>query len=216
MSLSPIGSLRRLSRRLCGLPRLSLEEMPDAPGLFKQYRGLLESGHKRVPGGWMFDGEFYPDYLTVGGASFAIRRNALKWCKGMGVDIGAGLWPLPGAIPVDIANGPGVDNCLENIVDGSQDFVFSSHCLEHIAEWQGTLTTWIHKVHKGGFIFLYLPHPTCKLWLPDNPAMAGHHKWSPTPDVIKEAFEERGLTVVDSDDGPDHYFSFYVCGRVLS
>jgi SAM-dependent methyltransferase len=206
--------LRRLGRRLLGIPELTLEEMPDAPGLFRQYRALLDSGHQRVPGGWMYDGEFYPDYLTVGGASFAIQRTALKWCKGRGVDIGAGLWPLPGATPIDVEAGPGVSNSLEKIAEGSLDFVFSSHCLEHIADWRPALRAWVGKLHKGGVVFLYLPHPTCKLWLPSNPAMTAHHKWSPTPEIIKQAFAELGLSVVDCDDGPDHFYSFYVCGRL--
>jgi hypothetical protein len=50
MNSKHIYSLRRLGRRLLGIPQLTLEEMPDAPGLFTQYRGLLETGHKRVPG----------------------------------------------------------------------------------------------------------------------------------------------------------------------
>ena len=209
-----IQKLRRLGRRVLGIPELTLEEMPDAPGLFRQYRGLLTTGHQRVPGGWLYDSEFYPDYLTVGGASFAIRRTALKWCQGRGIDIGAGLWPLPGATPIDIESGPGVQTPLESIVDGSQDFVFSSHCLEHIADWQSALRAWIGNLRKGGIVFLYLPHPSCKLWLPSNPAMTPHHLWSPTPEIIKRAFAELGLTVLDVDDGPAHYYSFYVCGTL--
>jgi len=209
-----IQKLRRLGRRVLGIPELTLEEMRDAPGLFRQYRGLLSTGHQRVPGGWLCEGEFYPDYLTVGGASFAIRRTALKWCQGHGIDIGAGLWPLPGATPVDIKIGPGMQTPLESIASSSQDFVFSSHCLEHIADWQSALRAWVGKLRKGGIVFLYLPHPSCKLWLPSNPAMTPHHLWCPTPEIIKRAFAELGLTVVDADDGPDHYYSFYVCGTL--
>lgn len=206
--------LRRFGRRVLGIQPLTLEEMPDAPGLFTQYRGLLDTGHRRVPGGWIYDGDFYPDYLTVGGASFAIQRTALKWCAGRGVDIGAGFWPLPGSTPIDIERGPGAGRTIDTVLDGSQDFVFSSHCLEHIADWKPALRSWVGKIRRGGILFLYLPHPTCKLWLPSNPAMQGHHRWSPTPAAIKSAFAEMGLTVVDCDDGPDHYCSFYVCGRL--
>lgn len=69
---------RPITRWLALAPATLLEEMPDHPPLFDQYRFLLATGHKRVPGGWIYDGEFYPDYLTVGGASFAIRRTALQ------------------------------------------------------------------------------------------------------------------------------------------
>jgi len=209
-----LRACRPITRRLALAPRVLLEEMPDAPGLFTQYRELLATGHKRVPGGWIYDGDFYPDYLTVGGASCAIRPTALQWCQGRGIDMGAGLWQLPGAVPIDIESGPGVRNSLQSIPDASQDFVFSSHCLEHIADWQAALRGWVAKLRRGGVLFLYLPHPSCKLWLPSNPAMAQHHKWSPTPEMIKRALDELGIRLVAGDDGPDHYYSFYVCGRL--
>ena len=79
--------------------------MPDHPAIFDQYRVLLETGHKRVLGGWMYEGAFYPDYLTVGGCSIAIQRTASRWCKGRGLDMGMHLLtvtpihgvPLPSA-----------------------------------------------------------------------------------------------------------------------
>ena len=70
--------LRPYGRRLFGAQEVLLEEMLDAPELFKHYRMLLESGHKRVPGGWLYENEFYPDYITVGGNSFAIQRTCKK------------------------------------------------------------------------------------------------------------------------------------------
>lgn len=200
-------------RRLGGAPVLLLEEMPDAPALFTSYRALLTSGHRRVQGGWVYEGEFYPDYLTVGGNSLAIKRTALKYCKGRGLDIGAAFWPLPGSTPIDTEQGPGLENRIEDILPGSQDYVFSSHCLEHIGPWEEALDSWIEKLRPGGVLFLYLPHPTCKLWHYTNPFMAGIHKWAPEPAVIEQALLRRGLTIVDKDEGPDHFFSFYYCAR---
>jgi hypothetical protein len=195
-----------------GIPELTLEEMPDRPALFDQYRALIETGHKRVPGGWTYDGEFYPDYLTVGGNSLAIRRTALKWCRGAGLDIGAGFWPLPGSTPVDTERGPGLQHPIASIAPGSQDYVFSSHCLEHIEDWGGAIDLWASKLKAGGVMFLYLPHPSCKLWHRSNPFVADTHKWVPTPEAVERALAERGFDVVDRDPGPDHFYSFYVCG----
>ncbi len=208
-----LKKLRAYFRGLGGGPRALPEEIDDLPALFRAYRSMIEVGHKRVPGGWVYEGEFYPDYLTVGGNSFAIRRPALKYCKGQGLDIGAGYWPLPGSTPIDTDQGLGLNNKLEDIPSNSQDYVFSSHCLEHILDWEITLANWISKIRPGGVLFLYLPHPSCKLWHMSNPFMKNIHKWVPDPETISKAITERGLTLIDRDDGPDHFYSFFICAR---
>ncbi|MBI2428141.1 MAG: methyltransferase domain-containing protein [Ignavibacteriales bacterium] len=200
-------------RRLIGDHPVPLEQMPDSPMLFRMYRDYLLTGHSRVPGGWMYGKEYYPDYITVGGNSLAIQRVALEYCKGKGIDVGASFWPLKGATPVDIASGAGVANRIEDIPAESQNFVFSSHCLEHIAEWETAIDEWIGKLKKGGTLFLYLPHPECKLWHRSNPLMADLHAWTPTPAIIAKALTKRNMKIVARDDGPDHFFSFYVCAR---
>jgi len=192
----------------------ALEEYPLAPDLFFAYRHwLAQPGVERAAGGWRYFGEFYPDYLFVGGASFAIFREATKHCRGQGVDVGAGLWPFPGAIPVDLERGPGSQRQIESIALASVDYVFSSHCLEHILEWKTALDRWISRLRKGGVIFLYLPHPDCRIWHPGSAFVGDGHKWKPTPDVISAALTARQGTRVASDDGPDAMQSFYACYR---
>lgn len=205
--------IKSFLRRIIGDPKILLEEMPDCPALFHNYRNYLKTGHKKIPGGWLYEKEVYPDYLTVGGAIFAISRIALKYCKGEGLDMGASFWPLPGSTPIDTEAGLGTANKIEDIPENSQDYIFSSHCLEHIEGWQEALDTWIKKIKPGGIIFLYLPHPSCKLWHMDNPMMRGIHKWVPTPEIIGDALQKRGLEIVDKDEGPDHFVSFYFCAR---
>ncbi len=192
----------------------SLEVLPDSPDLFRVYRTwLAQPGVTRKPGGWQYKGKFYPDYLTVGGACHAIFREALKYCRGEGIDVGAGLWPLPGATPVDIWRGPGAAKKIEEIPAGSQDFVFSSHCLEHNADWENKLRDWISKLKRGGVVFLYLPHPDCGLWEVGSPFVGGDHKWTPTPEIIRNELEQTDCKVIASDDGPDAMYSFWLCGR---
>lgn len=206
-------NIKQWVRRMIGDPPVLLVEMPDCPALFQTYRSLIATGHTRVKGGWMYENEFYPDYLTVGGNSFAIRRTALKYCVGKGLDIGAAFWPLPDSTPIDTEQGPGTANRIEDIPAGSQDYIFSSHCLEHIAEWESTLDFCISRLKAGGILFLYLPHPTCKLWHMSNPLMADTHKWVPDPTIVANALISRGLIIVEKDDGPDHFYSFFVCAR---
>lgn len=200
-------------RRLAGVPNVLLEEMPDCPNLFHSYRTMIATGHKRVAGGWIYEAEFYPDYLTVGGNTFAIRRTALKYCKGIGLDIGASYWPLTDSMPIDTESGPGIINKIEDVPDSSQDYVYSSHCLEHIEDWKAALDVWISKLQKEGILFLYLPHPSCKLWHRTNPILYGTHKWVPDPDVILSTLTGKGLSIIDKDDGPDQFYSFYICAK---
>ncbi len=189
-----------------------LETLPLSPDLFRQYRRLLDCGQvKREPGGWCFEGKFYPDYLTMGGASHAIFPIALRFCRGRGIDVGAGFWPLPGATAVDSERGPGLSHRLTDFPDHTLDYVFSSHCLEHIEDWRGALSGWIAKIKPGGMIFLYLPHPDCAIWRPGSPFVGDNHKWAPDPETVKRALRDMDCEIVDSDDGPDAMYSFFVC-----
>lgn len=208
---APVKKLLRMLRRLMTLP---LESLPSAPDLFHIYRYLNQHPDlERKPGGWSYKGKFYPDYLTVGAASHAIFREAVKLCRGAGIDVGAGLWPLPGAIPVDAWRGPGVGRVVSDFADDSLDYVFSSHCLEHVEGWREALGEWLKKLKEGGIIFLYLPHPDCAIWHPGSPLVGDGHKWIPTPELIKQRLHELGCEIVQFDDGPDAMQSFYVCGR---
>jgi SAM-dependent methyltransferase len=192
----------------------SLENYPNAPDIFHAYRRWLSFPDvQRKPGGWEYEGRFYPDYLFVGGASFAIHRTALEFCRGKGLDIGAGLWPLPGAVAVDLERGPGAGRTLEEFPQHSQDFVFSSHCLEHITAWQEALRTWIGKLKSGGRLFLYLPHPTCAIWRPGSPFVGDGHKWAPAPEPMQASLIALGGRILASDPGPDAMQSFFVCAE---
>src|SRR5580704_143161 len=102
-----------------------------------------------------YKGELFPDYLNHGNAISYILEKAQSYCHGSGVDIGASEWPFPGATPIQK---PRLSEAyaLDSIPAGTLDYVFSSHCLEHIADWQGALKSWIEKLKPGGRLFLYL------------------------------------------------------------
>ena len=156
-----------------------------------------------------YRGELYPEYLNHGNAILYIREKALNFCKGKGIDIGAGNWPLPGAIPVQNDTNLNAYN-LDPISDSSQDFIFSSHCLEHLYDWQNVLTLWTSKIKKGGVLFLYLPHKSMKLWHPGGPWVGGHHKWQPTTEAIIPFLEKNNMKIMDCNKERDVYWSFHI------
>lgn len=211
VALPIISMIKKMVRRLTMPP---LESLLNAPDIFKVYRSFYQHPDlERKPGGWLYNSKFYPDYLTVGGASHVIFHQALNFCQGQGIDVGAGLWPLTGAIPVDIWRGSGMKRTVSDFKDNSLDYVFSSHCLEHIENWQEALGEWIKKLKTGGILFLYLPHHDCAIWHPGSPFVGDGHKWIPTPEIIKQTMQELGCELIQFDDGPDAMQSFYACGR---
>ena len=46
---------------------------------------------------------------------------------------------------------------LDDFASQSQDFIFSSHLLEHIAKWKASLKEWWRVLKPGGHLVLYLP-----------------------------------------------------------
>lgn len=91
-----------------------------------------------------------------------VEFDALRWCRGRGVDVGGGPSPLPGARAIN-------DNDFENAYritesTGSLDYVFSSHCLEHLEEPRRALKEWIRVLKQGGTLYLYFPHPDYMPW----------------------------------------------------
>lgn len=93
-----------------------------------------------------------------------IRWEVLPYTQGAGLDIGCGRWKLwPSSIGVD--RGPGTAaNLAGDVSDltltagGCMDYVFSAHCLEHVADYRAALAEWWRVLKVGGHLALYLPH----------------------------------------------------------
>lgn len=116
----------------------------------------------------------YPSYLKGGNAVQFVTPAALHFCRGSGLDVGCGKWPLPGAIPVELADG----GDAMALPEGRFDYVFSSHCLEHLVNPIAALKHWQSRLRPGGVLFLYLPHPDMEYWLPQN-CLKHLHAWRP-------------------------------------
>lgn len=121
-----------------------------------------------------YQGDLYPEVLKRGNACQFIAPMALQFCRGEGLDIGAGKWPLPGALPVEIKDG----GDAMALPAGQSDFIFSSHCLEHLANPIAALEHWKTRLKSGGVLFLYLPHPAQRYWLPQH-CRKHLHSWRP-------------------------------------
>lgn len=163
-------------------------------------------------GYYTYRGELYPEYLNQGDAVAWISEKALQYCSGRGIDVGAGKWPLPGAIPVQEEPHQNAYR-LDNFADGSLDFVFSSHCLEHLDRWPEALALWVSKLKPGGIMFLYLPHESMLLWRPGAPWVMDAHRWIPTAEAVIALLESNGLEITERGPEKDAYWSFYIAAR---
>lgn len=111
-----------------------------------------------------FNGKIYPEVLRKGNAARFIVPMAEHFCKGRGLDVGCGKYPLKGAIPIDKRRG----SDAMSLPSGEYDYVFSSHCLEHLPQPIEALKHWKSRLRKEGVLFLYLPHPDMEIWWPEN------------------------------------------------
>jgi predicted SAM-dependent methyltransferase len=108
----------------------------------------------------------YPLFQSQGyAAQFAIPF-AKHICRGEGYDIGCNReeWKLPGARGIDLCFNDGYH--ATNLPDKEVDYIFSSHCLEHLDNWVQVLEYWKTKLKPGGVLFLYLPHYDQEYWRP--------------------------------------------------
>lgn len=123
----------------------------------------------------LFDyrGTTYPSFLRDGNAMQYIAPIARQFCRGTGLDVGCGRWPLPGAIGVDLKDG----GDATNLPAGPFDYIASSHCLEHLADPVAALEHWKTRLRSGGTLLLYLPHPEQRYWRPANCKKHRHIFW---------------------------------------
>jgi len=151
-----------------------------------------------------YRGELFPEYLKQGNACRFITPAALQFCQGRGLDVGAGPWPLPGALPVELRDG----GDAMSLPEGEFDYVFSSHCLEHLVNPVAALEHWKSRLNVGGVLFLYLPHPDMTYWRPQTCRKHLHQWW---PEDMASLVSDLGFkNVIHSER--DIAWSFSVVG----
>jgi SAM-dependent methyltransferase len=106
-----------------------------------------------------------------GATSISVQRRlfdarfATRWFVGSGLDVGAGgdslalyaeLFPLMrNVVPYDAPQGNA--QLLDNVEDNSFDFLYSSHCLEHLDDPYEALSHWIRVVKPSGHLIISVP-----------------------------------------------------------
>ena len=153
-----------------------------------------------------------------------VRERAIPYLKGKGLDVGCGIEKiLPDAIGIDSGADYGETREKErhawddkrdaHDLSGyeNMDYVFSSHCLEHLDDWEKALKEWCRVLRPGGTLFLYLPW--AEAFFMHSKEFRPGHKHDFSPDKIASFLEEIGMKVVEKSTEPDNYGSFIVVAR---
>jgi SAM-dependent methyltransferase len=85
---------------------------------------------------------------------------------------------------------PGYDGVRLPFADGSQDAVYSSHCLEHIPNLSQVIQDWHRVVRVGGYIVTVVPHQFLYERKKTLPSSHPNHFHFFTPAKLLAAFEE--------------------------
>jgi len=146
------------------------------------------------------------DYLSNHDAKHPIEEDASNWCKGEGVDVGGGHWPLKGAHSVD--DRPEENAYMLTAKSGTLDYVFSSHCLEHLDRPKEALIEWIRALKKRGLLYLYLPHTDYMPWRKESmPRWHKHNLY--LLDVLEMLEEIEVIEIIHKD----FWFGQKIIGR---
>jgi predicted SAM-dependent methyltransferase len=93
---------------------------------------------------------------TIIARPFREQSGDMKYFAGEGIDIGAGgetvregvrMWDIP----------DGDARYMASVADNTYDFVYSSHCLEHLTNIEESLTNWVRILKTGGYLFIVVP-----------------------------------------------------------
>jgi len=154
----------------------------------------------------------YPKFQAEGNAAQFAIPFAKHFCFGDGVDVGCAKqeWAFPGAMLID----PKIDSRYHamNIPVENLDYVFSSHCLEHVNDWIGVLDYWTSKLVVGGVMFLYLPDFSQTYW---RPWSNRKHKHCLTPEIVSSYFIDNELYTKVYVSGIDLNNSFVVVAEKM-
>ena len=158
-----------------------------------------------------YKGKNYPEFQCRGNASQFAIPFAKHFCKGKGLDIGCMKteWAFPGATPIDLE----FDDPwhADHLPPEKVDYIFSSHCLEHVEDWVATLLYWTSAIKGGGTLFLYLPHYDQEYWRPWNNRK---HRHAFTPEIIVDFMSDVGYSNIFSSQR-DLNHSFIVVGEKI-
>lgn len=176
----------------------------------------------------------WKDTDPQGNESGKIRWEIVRWTRGRGLDIGAGMHrTFPHFISVDnnidaqlfghAMPRPDIfvkdAGDLSLLADASMDFAFSSHMLEHVEEERlvKVLREWLRVVRMGGYLVLYLPdedeYPKV-----GEPGANPDHKWNVSYNRVMELMHHTDVPVDLMDfqkrNADQEYSLFFVFKKV--
>lgn len=137
-----------------------------------------------------------------------VKEDAIKWCNGVGIDVGSGGCPFPGAKAID--EGDNENAYIIREEDETYDYVFSSHCLEHLNSPKAALQEWLRVLKRGGILYLYLPHPDYIPWR--TATMPKWHKQDFQLWQVVQMLEGETVTVLEVVER-DWYFGQKIVAR---
>lgn len=151
----------------------------------------------------------YPKFQSKGNAAQFAMPYAKQVCKGVGYDIGCMRveWSFPGSIAIDADFDDDYD--ANNLPKMGVDYIFSSHCLEHINGWVDTMDYWYSTLNDGGVLFLYLPDYSQSYW---RPWSNRKHVNIFNSQIIKDYMIDKGYNNIFSS-GIDLNNSFMIMGE---
>jgi len=157
-----------------------------------------------------FKDKKYPKFQSTGNAAQFAIPYAKHACHGIGIDVGCNRieWAFPGALLVD----PAINEYdALNFPYTDLDYIFSSHCLEHLYDWVTVLDYWTSRLKSGGTLFLYLPDYSQEYWRPWNNRK---HLNIFTPEIIFDYMNDNGYKNVFKS-GIDLNNAFMVMGEKI-
>lgn len=156
-----------------------------------------------------FKNKQYPLLQALGNASQFSIPYAKHFCKGKGVDVGCMKkeWSFPGSIPIDLNFND--DYHANNLPFKDLDYIYSSHCLEHVENYVEVMEYWYDCLREKGVLFLYLPDYSQEYWRPWNNKK---HLHVLTPTIIKDFMEHLNYKKIYVS-GVDINNSFMVVGE---
>ena len=150
------------------------------------------------------------------------RGDFDRYLKGNGIDIGAGpdplRPPLGSVISWDLPQGDA--QYLEGIPTNSLDFVYSSHCLEHMRDVRIAISNWARVLKPKGIFYILIPdyqlYEKCQWPSVNNTDHKASFSLSLTRDKVrrenhfhlsdlKPILHTAGLTLIEAELEDDNY-----------
>ena len=135
------------------------------------------------------------------------RGDFNAYLHGNGIDIGCGddVLRVKNGLVLGWDKQQGDASLLQGIADGSRDFVYSSHCLEHLVDVHIAVKNWARVLKPGGFMYVAVPdyfyYEKCR-W----PSVFNtDHKQSFSLELTREKVNRRNHWNIRADLGPVLY-----------